>query len=253
MGVLLARWGLLLLLAHGLLIGGAVAVGAQLAPLQLVYQAYLTSANREIFLMDVRARLVCNLTRHPSNDMSPTWSPDGRHLAFESWRSGTRAVYVLDAIGSPPRRLTAGVGATEYAPQWAADGQSLLLRALRRTADGSPQEALYRVGLNGSPVEPVETALPPTDRPSEHSFTQQLRKGTWGIYVTEDGTRRQLTTGKLLFQETPRYSPDEQLIAFLSAGLAEATEVFVLRSDGSDLQQMTANALLKNNLSWRPW
>ena len=36
------------------------------------------------------------LTDHPADDISPSWSPDGRRLAFTSNRSGDNEIYVID-------------------------------------------------------------------------------------------------------------------------------------------------------------
>ena len=45
------------------------------------------------------------LTNHPANDVNPTWSPDGRRIAFASNRNGNYNIYVTDV---PQQVLTAG-------------------------------------------------------------------------------------------------------------------------------------------------
>lgn len=40
------------------------------------------------------------------DDMWPAWSPDGRRIVFTSTRDGDPEVYVMNADGSEPRRLT---------------------------------------------------------------------------------------------------------------------------------------------------
>ncbi len=45
------------------------------------------------------------LTRN-SRSENPVWSPDGKHIAFQTSRDGNFEVYVMNADGSNPRRLT---------------------------------------------------------------------------------------------------------------------------------------------------
>ena len=47
-----------------------------------------------------------NLTRHPARDGRPSWSPDGRRIAFVSDRDGRLEAHVMNADGSGQRSLT---------------------------------------------------------------------------------------------------------------------------------------------------
>jgi TolB protein len=40
------------------------------------------------------------------NDAAPAWSPDGRKIAFQTRRDGNFEVYVMNADGSNPVRIT---------------------------------------------------------------------------------------------------------------------------------------------------
>jgi TolB protein len=46
------------------------------------------------------------LTNHPASDGKPTWSPDGRQLAFASNRDGNDEIYVMNADGTGLVNLT---------------------------------------------------------------------------------------------------------------------------------------------------
>jgi TolB protein len=58
------------------------------------------------------------LTRHPSNDYNPAWSPDGKRIAFQSDRDGNSEIYVMTRVpGSPQVRLTKSSG-EDLVPDW---------------------------------------------------------------------------------------------------------------------------------------
>lgn len=59
----------------------------------------------QIFLMDVRSRVVRQLTSFGRNE-DPTWAPDGRHLAFVSNRTRRRQLWVIDIESGRVRQLT---------------------------------------------------------------------------------------------------------------------------------------------------
>ena len=46
--------------------------------------------------MDSDGSNLRNLTNDPARDFSPSWSPDGRHIAFVSDRDGNEEIYVME-------------------------------------------------------------------------------------------------------------------------------------------------------------
>lgn len=57
------------------------------------------------------------LTTGNSHDESPSWAPDGRHLAFSSTRNGKRDIYMITTDGTDLERLTAN-GSFNDDPAW---------------------------------------------------------------------------------------------------------------------------------------
>lgn len=64
------------------------------------------SGNYDIYVMDVATRQLVELTRDAGRNERPSWAPDGRHIVFESTRTGTRQIWTMLADGSQPRQLT---------------------------------------------------------------------------------------------------------------------------------------------------
>ena len=64
--------------------------------------------NRDIYVMDADGDNQRNLTKNPFKDWAPSWSPDGKRIAFTSDREadGNPEIYVINVHGSNPRNLT---------------------------------------------------------------------------------------------------------------------------------------------------
>ncbi|MCW5825591.1 MAG: PD40 domain-containing protein [Gemmatimonadaceae bacterium] len=86
------------------------------------------------------------LVAHAANDYRPRWSPDGRHLAFVSTRSGNGDIYVLDVATNAVRRLTFDDGA-EQLDAWSPDGQWVYFSSTSQDIAG--MNDVYRVKASG--------------------------------------------------------------------------------------------------------
>jgi dipeptidyl aminopeptidase/acylaminoacyl peptidase len=85
------------------------------------------AANRtfsDIWMTSIDGTITRRLTTNPATDNTPTWSPDGKTLAFVSSRSGQQQIWLLDLAGGEPRQFTTlSTGATQ--PVWSPDGTRL--------------------------------------------------------------------------------------------------------------------------------
>ena len=60
----------------------------------------------------LESRKVERITEHPSIDTSPSYSPDGKYISFNSDRSGLQQIYVMRSDGTQVKRITFGSGFT---------------------------------------------------------------------------------------------------------------------------------------------
>jgi len=60
----------------------------------------------DIYLVEIASGRIVQLTHDAGRNEHPSWVPDGRHLVFESKRSGSREVWTMIADGTAPQQLT---------------------------------------------------------------------------------------------------------------------------------------------------
>jgi TolB protein len=161
-------------------------------------------ARGEIYLMNAGGTDQRRLTDHPGQDDDPTWSPDGRYLAYESLDPAeTRGdIYVYDLATGVTTNVTAAV-ATRYnlTPDWSPDGLWIAF-------DGHDQ---------GS--------------------------GAWTLFVIRpDGTDLSRVAGGDDIYDRPAWSPDSAMLAFASSretGARDKSNIWRVNLDGSGLVQVT--------------
>jgi TolB protein len=74
--------------------------------------------------------------------MSPSWSPDGKRLAYVSFESGTSAIFVQNLASGERQKVSAAPG-INGAPAWSPDGSRL---ALTLSKGGSPDIYVMDLG-----------------------------------------------------------------------------------------------------------
>jgi Tol biopolymer transport system component len=199
------------------------------------------------------------LTDNPAEDSSPTWSPDGRKIAFNRWQDGGKEIYVMDADGSNQTRLTeAGAGA----PVWSPDGQKIAFvrddGTYTMDADGSNEVNLSDDQANDkwptwSPDgQRIAFASDPDDVGGDNLYE---------VYVSNALSGKQANlTYSVTWDDYPAWSPDGQKIAFtkisarfLDCGICVGeSEIYVMDADGSNQTRLTTNRADDTFPTWSP-
>lgn len=159
------------------------------------------------------------LTTDSADDFSAELSPDDQELAFHSWRTGSRDIWVLPLDGRPVQHVTSAPG-HEWVPTWAPDGRAIAYLAgtearsveiVRRGPDGSWGASTTRVPLGFWP------AWSPDGR--WIAFTTRLRDGSLAVVPVAPGPQRVLVdAGRpgTPVAERPQWSPDSRTLYFKS-------------------------------------
>lgn len=177
---------------------------------------------------------------------SPAWSPDGKQLAFDAYRSGFQepALFLCDADGSNLRELTSGA----Y-PRWSPDGKRLVFYS--GLASGSNSE-IFLVGADGANRRLLTRGTFPDWSPDGKTIVFGRSEGERGIWAIgpDSGGLRQIaaTEGDVL---GPVWSPDGMRIAFAQAKGSEAN-LYLIDAQGGAEQQLTAGDGHDFFANWSP-
>jgi Tol biopolymer transport system component len=186
------------------------------------------------------------LTDNDAVDSQPSWSPDGRKLAFHSNRDGNSEIYVMDADGGGEVvRLTVN-GAIDQLPHLSPDGRTVAFTSNRSgnfeiytvSADGSgnPSRLTEHTAIDAWPdFSPDGTKLAfGSDRDGDLDIWVLSLDGSMSLVnvtndlISADGTPTN--------ERWPTWSPDGQQIAAwsgLGAGLGQDARIRAFAADGS--------------------
>jgi Tol biopolymer transport system component/DNA-binding winged helix-turn-helix (wHTH) protein len=208
------------LFMSGLLLAPAVVL---VAAVVLVMGGRWLGARKE-----TRPMKVSFVTTYPGDELDPSFSPDGRQVAF-SWggrRNDNRDIYVLPVGGQNPLRLTQHPE-EDMSPEWSPDGRSIAF--IRRHAGqlasimlipalGGSERELYGIhlGQNITGIEQRKLAWSPDGK--WLVFTNQRLSGDHALFLLslETGAARPLFSDHRSQVEdvSPAFSLDGRRLAF---------------------------------------
>lgn len=122
------------------------------------------------------------LTRDGTQNVQPSWSPDGRFVAYHSY--GLGGIWIVAARGGAARQ----VAATGSKPCWSPDGERLVFQSDEH-ADVSPDgfgaqngSTLWTVRADGTDLRPLTRGGEPIGGHSSPVFSPNGRFVAFGVY-----------------------------------------------------------------------
>ncbi len=147
-------------------------------------------------------------------DHVPQFSPDGKKIAFASYRSGNAEIWVCDADGSSPFQLTSFGGPDCSSPRWSPDSREIAF-----VFNQAGQREIYVIDLARSKTRRL------TINPSHDNAPTWSQDGKWIYFESnrngESRVWRMPAAGGEAVQVTnaggvsPKVSPDGRDVYFL--------------------------------------
>ncbi|HEY5825012.1 MAG TPA: hypothetical protein VIT44_11630 [Cyclobacteriaceae bacterium] len=199
-----------------------------------VYDSY------DIFVSDLKGKIVKQLTNTPGYDAEATLSPKGDKIVFTSTRNGDLDLYTMDTNGKNVKQITNELG-YDGGAFFSPDGKKIVFRASRFKTEEEKKEyqdylkqglvaptnmEIFTCNVDGSDLKQITQLGKANWAPFYHPKGKKIifssnHKGTRGFefnlfMINEDGSGLQQISYDKVFDSFPMFSPDGKRIIFSS-------------------------------------
>lgn len=186
-----------------------------------------------IFTVPVTGGKATQLTSSQWYDTTPFWSPDGTRIAFVSRREDSNDLYVVNAKGGTPTRITTHsdsellrgwfdnntlVFTSSLTPSYKALNDAFFQQTYKVTAQaGARPELYFPLQINSGDAAPNGTYLLENHKSYENLWRKHEKSsGTSDIYLYKDGNFQALTNDKTASHNPVWLGRDGKNYAYIS-------------------------------------
>lgn len=210
-----------------------------------------SSSASELYTIHFDGSDLRRITNYNSLTLSPRWSPDGRQLAFTSYKDGKPDIYLRDLVSEKTEKIVSYPG-LNLPGSWSRDGQRLLVTVSR---DGNQEIYDMTVGnrLLQRLTREFSIDVSPVRSPDERRIAfVSNRNGSPQIYMMDaDGGNVRRLTFEGNYNTSPAWSPKGKLIAY-EGSVNGRFQIFVISEEGGQPQQLTFGGSDHEAPTWSP-
>lgn len=217
--------------------------------------------DRDLYTIDMRDKdlNIVQLTDSKGSDHLPDWSPDGKYIAFESTRDGNSEIYLMDSDGTNQRRITNN-NVRDKQPKFTRDGKFIgfttIVNGVQKYAKVSVKDVL-------SSMEDIEVSIYDNENIGYIDYSSDGKKiayhgkesGTPEVYISDLELKdiKKISTPDNYTNWVPVFSPDNKWIAFNKEMGFGTGNIYIMKTDSSDVIQLTDTSTADWGPDWRPY